>query len=156
MAREARAPVVVADLLRALADEYRRDPRYAIWRFDVAVDANAEAVATPLDRSRFAEMLRNLADNALVQPAAETRLVFGLRSVGGELVTSVRDHGPGISRENQTRIFGRFFTQRPAGAPAGTGLGLSIVDSIARAHGGRVEVVSEPGQGAEFRVLLPL
>ena len=156
MAHEARTPVAVRDLLLALADEYRRDPRHAGWSFDVAVDASAEAIATPLDRARAMEMLRNLADNALVQPAGERRLIFGLRRVGGDLVISVRDHGPGISRENQARIFGRFFTQRPAGAPEGTGLGLSIVDSVARAHGGRVEVVSEPGRGAEFRVLLPL
>jgi two-component system OmpR family sensor kinase len=71
-------------------------------------------------------------------------------------VTSVRDRGPGISPENQARMFRRFFTQRPPGAQPGTGLGLSIVDSIARAHGARVEVRSEPGAGAELRVILPL
>ena len=71
-------------------------------------------------------------------------------------MTSVRDAGPGISAENQKKIFRRFFTQRPAGVPPGTGLGLSIVESVAVAHGGRVEVESQPGQGATFRVILPL
>jgi len=156
MAHEARTPVDLASLLRTLADEYARDPAWSGWRFEAQVADDARALAPLLDEARVAEMLRNLIDNALVQPATDRRVVLGLRRTAGELVVSVRDQGPGISRENQARIFRRFFTQRPAGAPAGTGLGLSIVDSVARAHGGRVDVVSEPGQGAEFRVFLPI
>ena len=101
-------------------------------------------------------MLRNLIDNALVQPAADRRIILGARVDEATLVTSVRDAGPGISPENQAQIFRRFFTQRPPGVPPGTGLGLSIVESVAHAHGGRVEVASQPGQGATFRVILPL
>ena len=156
MAHEARPPVDVAALLRELAGDYARDPRHAGWRFEVELDPAAQGLAPPLDRARVAEMLRNLIENALVQPASEQRLVLALRRGGNDLCVSVRDRGPGIARQNQARIFRRFFTQRPPGAPEGTGLGLSIVDSVARAHGGRVDVVSEPGQGAEFRVFLPL
>ena len=109
-----------------------------------------------INRRRWQEMLRNLIDNALVQPAADRRITLGARVDEGTLVISVRDAGPGISPENQTKIFRRFFTQRPSGVPPGTGLGLSIVESVAHAHGGRVEVASQPGQGATFRVILPL
>jgi two-component system sensor histidine kinase SenX3 len=101
-------------------------------------------------------MLRNLVDNALVQPATDRRIVLGARLDKRWLVTSVRDAGPGISPENQGKIFRRFFTQRSPGAPPGTGLGLSIVESVARAHGARVDVESQVGQGATFRVILPL
>ncbi len=76
MAHEARPPVVVGRPPARAGRRISPRPRYAGWRFDVAVDAGAEAIATPLDRARFAEMLRNLADNALVQPAAERRLVL--------------------------------------------------------------------------------
>ena len=74
-------------------------------------------------------------DNALVQPATDRRIVLGARVDKRWLMTSVRDAGPGISPENQGKIFRRFFTQRPPGVPPGTGLGLSIVESVARAHG---------------------
>ena len=86
----------------------------------------------------------------------DRRIVLGAKVEKGALVTSVKDAGPGISPENQTKIFRRFFTQRPPGAPPGTGLGLSIVESVARAHGAKVAVESQPGQGATFRVVLPL
>src|SRR5205085_12329868 len=106
-----------------------------------------------INRRRWQEMLRNLIDNALVQPAADKRIELGARVDGGMLVTTVRDAGPGISPENQTKIFRRFFTQRPPGTPPGTGLGLSIVESVDAAHGLRVEVESRPSPGATFRAI---
>jgi two-component system, OmpR family, sensor histidine kinase ChvG len=153
---EAREPVAIGPFLRGLAEEYGRDPRAAGWTFDVEVAPEVEARAPSLNRPRLTELLRNLVENALVQPASERRIVLCAALEKRELVLGVRDHGPGISPENQTRVFERFFTQRPDGTPPGTGLGLSIVDSVARAHGGRVEVRSEVGKGAEFRVVLPL
>lgn len=65
---------------------------------------------------------------------------------------AVRDSGPGIGPELQERIFEPFFTTRSQG----TGLGLPIALGVARAHGGRLELESKPGQGAEFALLLPL
>jgi two-component system sensor histidine kinase ChvG len=153
---EAREPVEVGPFLRGLADEYARDPRGAGWRFDVEASPEADALAPPLNRARMAELVRNLVENALVQPPRERRIVLAARVERRELVLSVRDHGPGLSPENQARVFERFFTQRPDGVPPGTGLGLSIVESVARAHGGRADVRSAPGQGAEFLVSLPL
>ena len=156
IAAEAREPTTTGPLLEELAAEYRRDPRAAGWTFAVDTTPEAAAAAPLVNRPRWREMLRNLIDNALVQPAADRRITLGARVDEGTLVTSVRDAGPGISPENQTKIFRRFFTQRPPGVPPGTGLGLSIVESVAHAHGGRVEVASQPGQGATFRVILPL
>jgi two-component system, OmpR family, sensor histidine kinase ChvG len=156
IAAEAREPAAMGALLEELAEEYRRDPKASGWTFLVEVTPPAAAAAPVINRRRWQEMLRNLVDNALVQPAAERRLVLGARLDKRWLVTSVRDGGPGISPENQRKIFRRFFTQRPPGAPPGTGLGLSIVESVARAHGARVEVASQLGQGATFSVILPL
>jgi two-component system, OmpR family, sensor histidine kinase ChvG len=155
IAAESREPVPYGVFLNDVAGEYRRDPRAAGFTFSVEVAADAAACAPVLNRRRWQELVRNLVDNALVQPAADRRIVLGARVERGALVTSVRDFGPGISAENQRKIFRRFFTQRPPGVPPGTGLGLSIVESVAHAHGARVEVKSEPGSGAEFRVILP-
>ena len=65
----------------------------------------------------------------------------------------IQDTGNGIPPENLDRIFDPFFTTKPVGT--GTGLGLSISYGIISRHGGRIEVRSEPGQGATFKVLLP-
>jgi two-component system OmpR family sensor kinase len=156
IAAEAREPTPIGPFLEELAAEYRRDPRAAGWTFVVETTPAAAAAEPVINGRRWQEMLRNLIDNALVQPAADRRIALGARVDNGTLVTFVRDAGPGISPENQTNIFRRFFTQRPPGVPPGSGLGLSIVESVAHAHGGRVEVASQPGDGATFRVILPL
>jgi two-component system sensor histidine kinase ChvG len=153
---EAREPTPLGPFLRGVADEYTSDPRAAGWRFDVEVAPDADTLAPALNRTRFTELFRNLIENALVQPTTQKRVVLSARRTDSQLTLAVVDHGPGISPENQARIFRRFFTQRPEGTPPGTGLGLSIVDSVARAHGGRVEVRSQLGNGAEFLVIIPL
>jgi len=156
IAAEAREATPMGDFLAELAGEYRRDPRAAGWTFAVEATPAAAAAAPVINRRRWREMVRNLIDNALVQPATDKRIVLGARVDDGALVTSVGDAGPGISAENQTKIFRRFFSQRPPGVAPGTGLGLSIVESVAHAHGARVAVASQPGAGATFSVILPL
>ncbi|MBD2386164.1 ATP-binding protein [Cylindrospermum sp. FACHB-282] len=68
---------------------------------------------------------------------------------------SIKDNGPGITEEVRSRLFDPFFTTKPVGK--GTGLGLSIsYHIVVEKHGGKIECVSEPGQGAEFLIQIPL
>ena len=71
---------------------------------------------------------------------------------------SVQDEGPGIAREEEKQIFQKFVRGRSVRSEhvKGTGIGLAMVEAIARAHGGRVELESRPGQGSRFTILLPL
>jgi two-component system, NtrC family, sensor kinase len=93
--------------------------------------------------------------NALDAMEAGGRLTVrtGRSRVSAELFAEVEDTGVGIPRAQQLVIFEPFFTTKPPGQ--GTGLGLAISYGIVREHGGRIEVESEPGKGARFRVVLP-
>lgn len=71
-----------------------------------------------------------------------------------EVFVDVEDTGPGIPRSEQSKIFEPFYTTKPQGQ--GTGLGLSICYGIVQEHAGRIEVESQPGEGARFRVVLPV
>ncbi|TAM49135.1 MAG: hypothetical protein EPN53_08730, partial [Acidobacteria bacterium] len=76
------------------------------------------------------------------------------RMTNGNAVAEVVDTGVGIPEAIRDRIFDPFFSTREVGQ--GTGLGLAVSYSIVSAHGGRIEVESQVGQGAAFRVVLPL
>ncbi|NIP97295.1 MAG: GHKL domain-containing protein, partial [Akkermansiaceae bacterium] len=72
---------------------------------------------------------------------------------GGQVAVTFRDNGPGIAPEDLEQVFDPFFTRREVGE--GMGLGLSICHQIVESHGGKIEVVSSPGEFTEFRVVLP-
>lgn len=94
----------------------------------------------------------NLLENAMQATPAGGKICLSGGRVGDHLLVAVRDNGPGVGPEIRARIFEPFFTTRGQG----TGLGLAIALGVARAHGGSIELQSEPGAGAEFRISLPL
>ncbi len=104
------------------------------------------------DRQRIIQAMVNLAQNAVQQTSAGAPIEFGSAMQNGSAFLWVRDHGPGIGAGEQDQIFDRF----SHGADRhGVGLGLAIVKAIAEAHGGRVQLVSTPGVGALFTLVLP-
>jgi len=110
------------------------------------------------DDARLRQVVGNLLSNARAHTPAGARVVVRTLARDGEAVIEVTDSGPGLTSDHAARVFERFFRADPSRARAsgGSGLGLSIVSSIAEAHGGRAEVESTPGDGATFRVVLPL
>ena len=115
-----------------------------------------------LDPMAVAQSMSNLIDNAVKysgEPGDENReIAVTLRREGNEAVISVRDHGIGIPRDEQKKIFDRFHRVGTGLVHdvKGSGLGLSIVQHIVQAHEGRVTVESRIGEGSTFSIHLPL
>jgi len=107
------------------------------------------------DATQMQQCLTNLILNALEAMPQGGRLTLrgGLDSISGQVWLEVSDTGSGISPEHLPHIFEPFFSTKPEAE--GLGLGLSMVYGIVRAHQGRIEASSEPGQGATFRLALP-
>ena len=105
-----------------------------------------------LDPVRIRGVLVNLAGNAFRYTAAGGRVVIAAAAAPGGLELSVRDNGSGVDPDLLPRIFERF--AKDAASP-GSGLGLAIARQVVEAHGGRLEVVSRPGEGALFKAFLP-
>lgn len=140
--------------LDALLDSYRSDPQHEGWRFEL--EAGPGLGTVHVAGEAWASMLRNLLDNARVQPSEQRRVRVRARREAGRVVTEVTDFGPGVSEGNREKVFERFFTARPEGVERGTGLGLAIVRAVAEAHGGAAELApAVPGEGATFRVVAP-
>ena len=97
--------------------------------------------------------LLNLLDNAVAHGRDGGTVRATASASGREVSLSVADDGPGIGRADKRRIFGRF--ERGSTDAPGTGLGLYLVEEVARAHGGRVDLVTAEGRGSTFTLVLP-
>jgi len=129
---------------RALAD---RD-----WRLE-----NKGAGRIVADRQRLTQAIMNLAQNATQHTTNQDVIALGSSLKNGNVRFWVRDTGEGIAQEDRQRIFERFARgSHSRRRSEGAGLGLSIVRAIALAHGGRVELLSRPGDGSTFTIALPL
>ncbi|MFM7783843.1 MAG: ATP-binding protein [Gammaproteobacteria bacterium] len=99
--------------------------------------------AVDVNRDGVIGAVLNLVDNALQAGGAGTRIGLRVVSRAGRIGIEVRDDGPGMSEEVLSRVGQDFFSTRPGG----TGLGIAVVRSVARAHGGELDIHSRPGEG---------
>jgi two-component system phosphate regulon sensor histidine kinase PhoR len=111
------------------------------------------------DEARLGQVFINLLHNAVKFSPNGGDVTVRVREEGGELVASVEDHGVGVPRAAQPRIFERFYKvdrARVRGEAGGTGLGLSIARHIVEQHGGRIWIASTEGVGSTFSFAIPL
>nr|WP_202893395.1 HAMP domain-containing sensor histidine kinase [Kribbella italica] len=111
------------------------------------------------DEARLRQVVTNLVGNAVAHTPAGTPVRIGVGSADGRAVLEISDQGPGMSADQASRVFDRFYRvdrSRSRSGGANAGLGLAIARSLAQAHGGEVELLTAVGEGACFRITLPL
>jgi signal transduction histidine kinase len=118
-----------------------------------------EQVPVLVDAGRIGQVLTNYLTNALRYAPVEQPIEVHLEVEASMARVSVRDQGPGLTPEQQQRVWERFYrvaAPGQRGPEGGLGLGLAIVKAIVEKHHGQVGVESAPGQGATFWFTVPL
>jgi two-component system phosphate regulon sensor histidine kinase PhoR len=146
----------IGEVVERAVDLVGRRLATADMSIDVQIEPDLPQVK--LDANAFTLAVMNLIDNATKYAADGKKIEIELQRQGERIVLAVRDWGPGIEPEEQEHIFERFYRARAVRLKQirGSGIGLALVRHIARAHHGDVSVESTPGQGATFRLWLPI
>jgi len=153
--REAR-PCHPGEILEGLTETFQLKAAARDLRPELDLDPAAGGVSVRADVTAMQQVLFNLVENALKFTQAPGAVGIRSRVGEGAWVLEVWDEGRGIEPAQQELIFLPFTQSRPSDGKQGWGLGLSICKGIVEAHGGTLEVASEPGRGSLFRVCLPL
>jgi len=126
-------------------------------RIEVVVADNIAVGKIFGDESQLVAALRNLISNAIKYSPVGTKVGIGAKRLNDFIEIYVTDQGPGISEENQPRVFERFYRVDPARSreTGGTGLGLAIVKHVCANHGGDCFVWSREGEGSTFTLRFP-
>ena len=145
------------DLL-AVAGQAAKDLESAAEKRHIAVTVEGQNTVVPGVRQLLYEVLYNLCDNAIKYNVEGGSVTMTVENRGEKGVVTVADTGIGIEPEDQGRIFERFFRvdKSHSKASGGTGLGLSIVKHAVQYHRGEIRLHSQPGQGTQIQVLLPM
>jgi signal transduction histidine kinase len=136
-------------IVREVADMFTPLAREKGVRIEVDIDD--KGAMTECDRDRIMQVLGNLVGNALKFTPEAGKITLRTRRQGSRVRFTVADTGPGIRPEHLPHVFERYWKADPQG----TGLGLFIAQTIVEAHGGRIEVRSDPDSGASFTFALP-
>ncbi|MFJ7219232.1 ATP-binding protein [Amycolatopsis sp. NPDC098790] len=150
--------------LRTLAGDARHDlraldPSRTVTLTGPGGDGPPGPAPVDADEARLRQVVTNLAGNAAAHTPPGTGVRIGVGTAAGRAVLEVADDGPGMTAGQAEKAFNRFYRadrSRTRSGGADAGLGLSIARSLARAHGGDVELETAVGEGACFRLTLPL
>jgi len=148
-------PIALDDLLFEVFDEMKV---LSEGQHTITID-NVEPVVISGDRDRLKQVFLNLGSNAVKYSPEGSSISLSLVVGEGWVNFNIKDQGPGISKEDLSHIFERFYTSDKSRTRSkkytGYGLGLPIAYWIVRNHGGRIDVDSELGEGSTFSVWLP-
>ncbi len=154
----ARTSVDLAALVREVAAAFADRAAQKQQRIECTADTSAAPLIVDGDAARLRQVIENLVSNALKFSPAGTTTRLAVRGIDGPRVRlEVRDEGPGLTAEDRAGLFQRFrrLSAAPTAGESSTGLGLALAHALVVAHGGRLDVESEPGKGATFYAEFP-
>ncbi|OQY59804.1 MAG: hypothetical protein B6245_04720 [Desulfobacteraceae bacterium 4572_88] len=146
--------------LRDLLENRCKISRIIAGRKDITLHTEFSHIPDLMfDPGRIAQAFDNFTSNAIkYSPPGSNVYISMTQQEDGKVRVRVRDQGPGISEEDQRRMFGAFerLSAQPSGGEKSTGLGLAIVKKIIEAHQGSLEVESQVGSGSSFSFKIPV
>ena len=143
----------IAPVIARVVEDYREYLERAGFRLQRTLAPSAPPVR--FDSGALSQAVVNLLDNAVKYSGDSREITVRLGAANGCVAFEVEDHGLGIPAAERERIFGRFYRVPNGSGKGGYGLGLFLVRHIMDAHGGCVDVESEPGRGSRFRLTFP-
>ncbi|MCI0435576.1 MAG: HAMP domain-containing histidine kinase, partial [Gemmatimonadetes bacterium] len=148
--------VDIGELTRRALSEM--ESQFAQTQFTVATTIEPGLPRLEADEDAVERAIENLLANAMKYSGEARTIDVHVGRANDHVCVSVRDHGIGIARREQQRIFRKFYRVDSGlgGGPQGCGLGLAIVDHTMRGHGGFVQVESEPARGSTFTLHFPI
>ncbi len=151
-----RKPVSLAQLVQETAQEWQSQMAYKSLTFEVKLPGDQECQVSA-DAKRLRWAIINLVRNAWQYTPDGGQVTLQLTAHNGNVILDVKDTGVGISPQDQQRLFSRFFRASDTSDDQvrGLGLGLYVTKAIIEAHGGKIHLVSAPGAGSTFSVILP-
>jgi signal transduction histidine kinase len=148
------APTDVEEIIRRTSDLVQNHAAKNHVKTVMQFNGDGKLPKIHADAQQLQQVLLNLSLNAVdAMPKGGTLTVGAAVDAGDQITLSVADNGIGIDADVLPKIFQPFFTSKKR---RGLGLGLPICARIVKAHGGRIEVSSQPGQGTLFRIILPV
>ena len=150
-----RTPTELAALVSSVVET--QQPRATAKQQTIHLQNETAPVNVIVDSNVMVQVLENLVSNAVKYSPPGKNIFVRLKKEAGAVRCEVQDEGPGLSAEDQKKLFGKFarLSAKPTGGEHSTGLGLSIVKKMVEAMNGKVWCESEPGEGALFVVQLP-
>lgn len=145
-------PTTLMDVASSLIESFQS--RAATKQQSLHLESSDGLPMAMVDQSLVTQVLENLVSNAVKYSPVGKRIVIRLKDAPGMVRCEIQDEGPGLSAEDQKRLFGKFarLSAKPTGGEHAVGLGLSIVKKMVEAMNGRVWCESELGHGAKFIV----
>jgi two-component system phosphate regulon sensor histidine kinase PhoR len=128
------------------------------YKFKVDVELPDTLIYIQGDADSLDRALTNLISNSIKYSTKEKYLLIKLNSSNNQAMIEIADRGIGIDPEDQKRIFDIFYRseEKYIQSISGAGLGLAIVDHVVKAHQGKIELESKPGQGSKFTIWIPI
>lgn len=145
-----RQPVELNAMLQDLVDFFM--PQAQVHRVQLRLKRHPTDVIAPIDARLLKQAVLNLMINAIQAMPEGGELILSVSERGRFAEIDVIDTGPGIAPEDQSKIFGAYYTTKRGG----TGIGLAMVKRVAEEHGGSIALRSEVGRGSDFTIRIPL